>query len=31
MSDWKEYKFSDFVEINPTVSLKGTEGFERWK
>lgn len=25
MSDWKEYKFSDFVEINPTVSMKGTE------
>jgi len=22
---WKEYKFSDFVLINPTVSLKGTE------
>lgn len=25
MSDWKEYNFSDFVEINPTVSMKGTE------
>ncbi len=25
MSDWKEFKFSDFVEINPTVSMKGTE------
>ncbi len=25
MSIWKEYKFSDFVEINPTVSMKGTE------
>lgn len=22
MSEWKEYKFSDFVSINPTVSLK---------
>ncbi|QOJ25741.1 MAG: restriction endonuclease subunit S [Ignavibacteria bacterium] len=25
MSEWKEFKFSDFVEINPTVSMKGTE------
>ncbi len=25
MVEWKEYKFSDFVEINPTVSLKGSE------
>jgi len=24
MSKWKEYKFSDFVNINPTVSLKGS-------
>lgn len=24
MSEWKEYKFSDFVTVNPTVSLKGT-------
>ena len=24
MINWKEYKFSDFVTINPTVSLKGT-------
>ncbi len=23
MSEWKEYKFSDFAIINPTVSLKG--------
>jgi type I restriction enzyme, S subunit len=22
MSDWEKYRFSDFVEINPTVSLK---------
>lgn len=27
MSEWKEYKFSDFVTINPTVSLKGTEEY----
>lgn len=27
MSEWKEYKFSDFVEINPTMSLKGTEEY----
>jgi type I restriction enzyme, S subunit len=27
MTEWKEYKFSDFVEINPTVSLKGTEEY----
>jgi len=25
MSEWKEYKFSDFVEINPTVPMKGTD------
>jgi type I restriction enzyme, S subunit len=25
MSERKEYKFSDFVEINPTVSMKGNE------
>jgi type I restriction enzyme S subunit len=25
MSEWKEYRFSDFVEINPSVSMKGTE------
>ncbi len=25
MSEWKEYKFSDFVEINPTVSLPANE------
>lgn len=25
MEEWKEYKFSDFVEINPTVSLSGKE------
>jgi hypothetical protein len=25
MKEWKEYIFSDFVEINPTVSMKGTE------
>lgn len=24
---WKEYKFSDFVNINPTVSLKGNEEY----
>ena len=23
--EWREWKFSDFVEINPTVSMKGTE------
>ncbi len=22
-NEWKEYKFSDFVDINPTVSMKG--------
>lgn len=27
MEDWKEFKFSDFVNINPTVSLKGTEEY----
>jgi len=27
MSDWKEYKFSDFVNINPTVSLNGKEEY----
>lgn len=25
MSEWKEYKFSDFVAINPTISMKSTE------
>lgn len=25
MNRWKEYKFSDSVQISPTVSLKGTE------
>lgn len=25
MTKWKEYKFSDFVDINPTVSMKGAE------
>lgn len=25
MSEWKEYRFSDFVEINPTVSLPTNE------
>jgi type I restriction enzyme S subunit len=25
MSEWKEYRFSEFVEINPNVSLKGTD------
>ncbi len=25
MSEWKEYKYSDFVDINPSVSMKGTE------
>lgn len=25
MSEWKEYRFSDFVEINPPVSMKQTE------
>jgi type I restriction enzyme S subunit len=24
MSEWKEYRFSDFVDINPTVPMKGT-------
>jgi len=24
---WKDYKFSDFVNINPTVSLKGNEEY----
>lgn len=24
---WKKYRFSDFVTINPTVSLKGTEEY----
>lgn len=27
MSVWKEYKFSDFVEINPSVSLNGNEKY----
>ena len=27
MSEWKEYKFSDFVTLNPTVSLKGAEEY----
>lgn len=27
MSEWKEYKFSDFVEINPSVSMKGMETY----
>ena len=27
MSEWKKYRFSDFVAINPTVSLKGTEDY----
>jgi type I restriction enzyme S subunit len=27
MNEWKEYRFSDFVEINPTVSMKGTEQY----
>jgi type I restriction enzyme S subunit len=27
MSDWKENRFSDFVVINPTVSLKGREKY----
>ena len=26
-SKWKEYRFSDFVTINPTVSLKGSEEY----
>ena len=26
-SRWKEYRFSDFVSINPTVSLKGNEEY----
>ncbi|MFM7022251.1 MAG: hypothetical protein ACKOXB_04680 [Flavobacteriales bacterium] len=27
MSEWKEYKFSDFVQISPTVSLRGNEEY----
>lgn len=27
MKEWKEYKFSEFVSINPTVSLKGNEEY----
>lgn len=27
MSEWKEYKFSDFVNINPTVKLKQGERY----
>ena len=27
MREWQEYKFSDFVEINPKVSLKGNEDY----
>ena len=27
MSDWKKYRFSEFVEINPKVSLKGNEDY----
>ncbi|MFA5782519.1 MAG: restriction endonuclease subunit S [Bacteroidales bacterium] len=27
MTDWKEYKFSDFVIINPTISLNGKEEY----
>ncbi len=27
MSEWKEYKFSDFVEINPSVPLNGKEEY----
>lgn len=27
MSEWKEYKFSDFVEINPLVSLNGKKEY----
>jgi len=27
MSEWKEYKFSDFVDINPLVSLKGEKEY----
>ena len=27
MKEWKKYKFSDFVEINPTVSLKNGEEY----
>lgn len=26
-SSWKEYRFSDFVSINPTVSLKGNDEY----
>ena len=26
-SSWKEYRFSDFVSINPTVSLKGSDEY----
>ncbi len=26
-NNWKEYKFSDFVSINPTISLKGGNSF----
>lgn len=27
MSEWKEYKFSDFVNINPAVSLNGEQEY----
>ncbi|NNV55054.1 restriction endonuclease subunit S [Limnovirga soli] len=27
MNNWKEYKFSDFVFINPTIKLKGGEKY----
>lgn len=27
ISGWMEYKFSDFVEINPTISMKGSEKY----
>ncbi|TDB64664.1 restriction endonuclease subunit S [Arundinibacter roseus] len=27
MSEWKEYRFSDFVKINPTVSLNGWDEY----
>lgn len=27
MLNWKEYRFSDFTTINPTVSLKGTDEY----
>jgi len=27
MTKWKEYKFSDFVKINPTVNLNGKEEY----